>query len=98
MPYLRKYFPPYIWLLIYLAVGTRIICYLIVALSAGYFESRHTVYNKATSFLMFFLPFTVGKSILIPYSLCILTVAFIANIEEIIYILKKMNRNRTLRS
>lgn len=86
LPYLRRRFPQYIWILIYTAVGIRILCYLVVAFSAGYFESRHTIFNKITSGMMFLLPFTVELPVLIPYSLMILAAAFAANLEEIIYI------------
>ncbi|MBQ1900322.1 MAG: CDP-alcohol phosphatidyltransferase family protein [Erysipelotrichaceae bacterium] len=86
LPFLRRRFPRYIWILIYAAVGVRILCYIAVAVTKGYFESRHTIMNKINSGMMFFLPFLVNHPLLIPFSLTILAGAFISNIEEIIHI------------
>ena len=91
LKYLRKRFPAYMFVLIYLAVGLRILCYAAVGLRKGYFLSRHTLFNKLTGLLMFFLPFTVSNRYLIPYSLFILFVAFTAIFDEAIYIVRNWN-------
>ncbi len=96
--HLRKYLPHYVWILIYLAVGVRALCYVAVGLHKGCFESRHTVFNKITSFMMFFLPFVVESRFLTPYSLMILLVAFVSNFEEIIYIAQNWDdKDQTLK-
>ncbi len=89
--HLKKYFPLYIWILIYLAVGIRTICYFVVGFRKGCFESRHTVFNKVTGFMMFVLPFVVETRFLIPYSLMVLLVAFTADFEEIFHIIRNWN-------
>ena len=94
MKYLRKYFPAYIWTLIYIVLFVRFVCYVIVYVKGKYFESRHTIYNKATATMMFFLPFFIKTKFLIPYSLLILTVAYIAAGEEILHLLYLRNKAR----
>lgn len=88
LPYLRRRFPKYVWILIYLAVGIRALCYIAVAMTKGYFESRHTILNKFNSGMMFFQPFLVEHPLLIPFSLVILAGAFISNLEEIVHIVQ----------
>ena len=94
MKYLRKYLPAYIWTMIYVVLFIRFVSYVIVYVKGKYFESRHTIYNKATGTLMFFLPFFVETKFLIPYSLLILTVAYIAAAEEILHLLYLRNKAR----
>ena len=73
-------------------------CYVAVGLHKGYFESRHTVFNKITSFMMFFLPFVVESRFLTPYSLMVLLAAFVSNFEEIIYIAQNWDdKDQTLK-
>ena len=98
LPYLRKFLPKYVWALIYLAVGIRFLCYVFVGFSKHYFESRHTIFNKVTSALMFALPFTVESRFLVPYSLVILAAAFIADFEEICFIIRDMQQGGSLGS
>ena len=79
-------------------MGVRALCYVAVGLHKGCFESRHTVFNKVTSFMMFFLPFVVESRFLTPYSLMILLVAFVSNFEEIIYIAQNWDdKDQTLK-
>lgn len=98
LPYLRKFLPKYVWALIYLAVGIRFLCYVFVGFSKHYFESRHTIFNKVTSALMFALPFTVESRFLVPYSLVILAAAFIADFEEICFIIRDTQQGGSLGS
>lgn len=87
-PYLLRDFPPYVMILIVGAIIIRGLCYLYVGNKSKTLESRHTMLNKITSFLLFFLPFTVDTGYMLPYALLILTVGYISNIEEIIYLIK----------
>ncbi|MBR5340424.1 MAG: CDP-alcohol phosphatidyltransferase family protein [Erysipelotrichaceae bacterium] len=82
-PFLLARTPSYIPILIYIAVGVRALCYLFVGIRFKKFSSRHTVYNKAISFLMFFLPFMILTDYLTIYCLIILAIAFYSNFEEI---------------
>ena len=85
-PFLIAKTPAYVPVLIYIAVGMRALCYLFVAIRFKKFSSRHTVYNKAISLLMFFLPFMILTKYLTAYCLLVLTVAFYSNFEEIMHI------------
>ncbi len=93
-PYLMMYFPVWVWVLIYTVTGIRFLCYLFIGIRRGYFVSRHTVFNKLTGLTMFFLPFAVKRSWLIPYSLFILAIAYIATAEEIRFILTDKRREK----
>lgn len=82
--YLKMYLPGYVWTLIYLAVGSRFLLYVVVGYFKKIFLHTHSVFNKTVGGLMFFLPFVVKSSYLLPYSLTVLSIAFISTINEII--------------
>ena len=88
-PYLKRYLPDYVWILIYLVVGYRALLYLFVGIKKKVFISGHSYLNKATGFQMFFLPFMVKNANLVTYSLFILLVAYASSVNETIYVLKK---------
>lgn len=89
-PYLLRLTPAYIKYLIYIVVGMRLLCYLYVGYIYKKFSSRHTIYNKITSLLLFLLPFAVLTKYLTIYCLIVLMIGFISNIDEIIYIKKHL--------
>ncbi|MBQ6479237.1 MAG: CDP-alcohol phosphatidyltransferase family protein [Erysipelotrichaceae bacterium] len=88
-PYLKKYLPGYVWILIYVVVAFRALLYILVGIGKKTLISRHTYLNKATGLLMFFLPFMVRNSYLVAYSLLILTVAYISSVNESFYVFRK---------
>lgn len=78
--------PSYVPYLIYAAVAIRALCYLFVGIRFRKFSSRHTIYNKIISGLMFFLPFMTLTPYLTAYCLIILAIGFYSNFDEIMYI------------
>ena len=87
--YLVKGLPQHIWYLIYLILFFRLISYTYVFLKHNKLSSRHTISNKATGFLMFMLPFVVKTQYLVPYSYLVLALAYIAEIEEFVFLIKE---------
>ena len=85
---LQERLPLYVWILIYVVLGIRFLCYAYVGIKDHHFVSRHTVLNKINGTLMFLLPFTVNSKFLLPYSLLILLIAYISTFDEIRCILK----------
>ncbi|MBR2787604.1 MAG: CDP-alcohol phosphatidyltransferase family protein [Erysipelotrichaceae bacterium] len=90
-PILLEKTPSYIPILIYIAVGIRVLCYIFVGIRFKKFSSRHTVYNKIITGLMFFLPFMTMTDYLTPYCLLILAIGFYSNFDEIMYIRKRLS-------
>ena len=91
VPILLAKTPSYIPILIYIAVGIRALCYIFVGIRFKKFSSRHTIYNKIITGMMFFLPFMTLTDYLIPYCLAILAVGFYSNFDEIMYIRKRLS-------
>ena len=87
-PHLLREVPTYVIYLIYVVLFIRLLCYIYVGFKTKALEARHTILNKATGFLFFFLPFTINTGYMHIYSLLILAVAYISSIEEIIHIFK----------
>ena len=90
-PYLRRVFPRYVWILINIVIGIRVILYILVYIKEKTFLSRHTIINKLTSFMVFLLPFFIPTNYLLQYSIAVIVVAYISNIDEIIHIVKNNN-------
>lgn len=88
-PYLQKYLPTYVLILIYIVVGFRILLYLFVGVSRKTLISRHTYLNKATGLLLFLLPFMIRNRYLTVYSLTVLAVAYVSSVSETIYVFRK---------
>ena len=91
LPILIAKTPSYVPILIYIAVGIRALCYLFVGIRFRQFSSRHTIYNKIITGLMFFLPFMILTRYLTVYCLIVLTIAFYSNFDEIMYIKKRLS-------
>ena len=83
--------PSYIPILIYIAVAVRALCYLFIGIRFKQFSSRHTVYNKIISGMMFILPFMALTDYLPIYCLVVLSVGFYSNFYEIMYIKKRLS-------
>lgn len=82
-PYLVKYLPTYIWIVIWTIVGLRILLYVYTLISKHTLLSNHTLLNKTTGFLMFVLPFLVNSKAFVPYSAFTTLIALIAVIYEL---------------
>lgn len=93
-PYLRQAYPRYVWVLINTAIGMRIIIYALVYLKERIFLSRHTILNKTISFLMYLLPFFIPTKYLLPYSFVVIAMAYISNIDELVYFFRSKKNAR----
>ena len=91
-PYLREAFPRYVWVLINTVIGIRTILYILVYIKERTFLSRHTIINKITSFMVFLLPFFIPTKYLLHYSIATVIVAYLSNIDEIIYMFKNKKK------
>ena len=87
-PYLLRDLPRYVIYLIYLVIFIRLLCYIYVGFKTKALEARHTILNKATGLLLFFLPFTINTGYMFIYSVLILTVAYVSSIEEVVHIFR----------
>ena len=92
LPILIAKTPSYIPILIYTAVGMRALIYLAVGLTLKKFNSRHTIFNKMVSGLMFFLPFMTLTDYLTEFCILVLAVAFFSNFEEIYHLIKNLSK------
>ncbi|MDO5440536.1 MAG: CDP-alcohol phosphatidyltransferase family protein [Erysipelotrichaceae bacterium] len=90
-PYLVKYLPVYVWIIIWTVVGIRILLYLIVLFKNKSLLSNHTLFNKATGLLMFFLPFLLNIRLFVAYSTFVALLSLVAVLYEISLILKNKN-------
>lgn len=89
MPFLKKYLSDLIWCGIFLTLIIRIALYTYVGIKDKKFISNHTILNKATGLLLFFLPFTINTKYFLPYSGIICSVALIAAIYEVYLTFRK---------
>ena len=87
-PYLLKELPTYVIYLIYFVMFIRLLCYIYVGYKTKALEARHTIFNKATGLLLFFLPYTINTGYMFIYSLVIIFVAYVSSFEEVIHIFK----------
>ena len=88
-PYLTKYLPWQIWGMIWTTFGFRVALYFYVSLAHNRFLSNHTYLNKATGFLLFFVPFMIETTFFVNYSTLVVSVALIAVIYEMTIVIKK---------
>ncbi len=95
MPELDRIYPPYFWILIYIVVGIRILCYIVVGIRHRYFISRHTILNKLSGLLMFFLPVSLKLPKPFPYSILTLAVGTLGVFNDIVYLIRNQGAEDT---
>ena len=91
-PELDRIDPAYFWILIYIAVGIRLLCYIVVGIRHHYFISRHTIFNKLSGLLMFFLPASLKLKNPFPYSVLTLCVGTLAVFIDIFYLIRNKGK------
>lgn len=91
-PELDRIYPPYFWILIYIAVGIRVLCYIVVGIRHHYFISRHTIFNKLSGLLMFFLPASLKLGNPFPYSVMTLCTGALSVFVDMIYLIRNEGR------
>lgn len=83
LPYLIQYLPSYVMITIYSVFALRVVLYAYVWFTRKRFLSNHTYFNKATGFLLFFVPYLIRAKFFPLYAGAICTVAIIAGWYEI---------------
>lgn len=88
-PLLTTYLPAIVMAAIYAIFGLRILIYVYVGLTRRRLQSSHSIFNKATGFLLYFVPFVIKTSFFHVYASIICGIAFIAAVNEMRLIRKE---------
>ena len=93
MPFLREYLPQYVWVIIYITFIIRVALYSYVGITKHKLISNHTLFNKATGFFLFILPYMINTKYFIPYSTFLSLLALVAALYEIylVFIKKRIS-------
>lgn len=83
LPYLIHYLPHAIMLTVYAIFAFRVLIYIYVGLLHHKLLSTHQYLNKATGFLLYFVPFVIKTKIFTVYASIICAVAAAAAINEV---------------
>ncbi len=83
-PLLLKLLPKWIWFWVAGILIIRLSSYFVAALKYRRFASLHTYLNKATGLAVFLVPYAIGRSFFVFYSIVICIVATAASAEELI--------------
>lgn len=83
LPSLIFYLPGFMMITIYSVAGVRLVIYLYVGLSKRKFISNHTIWNKATGFTLFFVPYFIRAKYFVYYAGLVILIAIIAAVYEI---------------
>lgn len=83
-PELYAKLPVGIWYTVIIYLILKIISYTVAALKFRVFSSLHTILNKAATLMVFFVPYLLGNSILVPYCTVICTAGIASCTEEIV--------------
>lgn len=92
LPYLIQYLPSYVMITIYSVFAARVILYAVVWFKRHRFLSNHTIFNKATGFMLFFVPYLIRAKFFPLYAGAICTVAIIAAVYEIQLLIKESKK------
>lgn len=82
IPYLYEQLPKTIWYFVGGVIIFRIFMYTLNALLEKQLLTSHTYLNKATSVMLFFIPFFINKDLLAPYCWVVLGIGIVAAIYE----------------
>lgn len=96
LPYLIQYLPSYVMITIYTVFILRIMLYAYVWFTRHRFLSNHTYFNKATGFLLFFVPYLLRARFFPLYAGAICTVAIIAGGYEIELLVKEGRKDASI--
>lgn len=84
LPELTERIPTIIFVIIVVIFTLRIIYYLVYAINFKQFLSNHTILNKITGFLMFFVPFLLLTKYISFYACLICVTAILGLVSDII--------------
>lgn len=88
-PFLVKYLPKIIWILIWITLGIRVALYVSVSLGQKVLLSNHTYLNKATGAMMFPLPFIVESKGFVAYSTVVIALAIAAALYDMSLVIRR---------
>lgn len=93
MPYLKKYLPKFVWVIIFFVLFLRICLYALIGITKHKIISNHTYLNKLTGLTMFFLPYMLKTGYFVPYSVMVSMIALIAVMYEMyqVFVNKKIS-------
>ncbi len=83
IPALKARLPGWFWFIVAFALLLRFCCYVYAALKFRRFASEHTYLNKATSFLVFTVPFLLKLPGFVWFAALICLVAILASLQEL---------------
>lgn len=92
LPYLIDFLPSYVMITIYTVFILRVMLYAYVWFTKHRFLSNHTYFNKATGFMLFFVPYLIRAKFFPLYAGAICTVAIIAGGYEIELLIKERSK------
>lgn len=93
MPFLKKYLPKFVWVMIIIILFLRVCLYLFIGISKKQLISNHTYLNKLTGLSMFFLPYMLKSNYFVAYSMMVCIIAIVAVIYEMyqVFVNKKIS-------
>ena len=89
MPFLKKYLPKFVWILIFFILFLRICLYIFIGVVKKKLLSNHTYLNKLTGLTMFFLPYMLKSNMFVPYSVFVTGIALLAVFYELYLVIVK---------
>lgn len=87
-PYLVTDLPLYVWIMIYVILGVRVLEYIYKSIVHHELLASHNYLNKTTGALMFCLPFMIKTKKFVVYSTIVVNVALVAAIYEMVLNIK----------
>lgn len=87
-PYILRDLPKAVIYLIYLVLFLRLLAYVYVGFRDRTLESRHSILNKITGLLMFFLPVAINAGYTLYHSLLTLATGYVSMADETIHLIK----------
>lgn len=86
--YLLLYLPKAVWALIWSIVAVRLILYAYTFIAKKMLMSNHTILNKVTGILLFFVPFFLKTDFFVAFAWVVTSIAVLAAIYEIVLVIQ----------
>lgn len=83
-PILLAVLPESIWIAVAFILAVRISAYIVSAVRCRKFASLHTLLNKMTSFVLFFVPYIIHSSFAVYICWATCLIAILSSVEELI--------------
>lgn len=96
-PLLLDVLPVKIWVTVGLILAVRLAAYVVSAVKHREFASVHTLLNKASTFMLFFVPYIIQTPYAVNYCWTICIIAALSSVEELmIHITKRKKESKQL--